>query len=75
MKLGYVRVSTVEQNESRQLETMKLYGVEKIFSEKISAKIKIPNALNLMNFSILQEKAIPSIFMTLAALQEIPKTY
>lgn len=38
MILGYVRVSTVEQNEARQLETMKKYNVEKIFSEKISAK-------------------------------------
>ena len=38
MILGYVRVSTVEQNESRQIETMKSYNVEKIFSEKVSAK-------------------------------------
>lgn len=38
MKLGYVRVSTVEQNEERQLETMKKFEVEKVFSEKISAK-------------------------------------
>jgi len=38
MILGYVRVSTVEQNESRQIETMKKYGVEKVFSEKVSAK-------------------------------------
>lgn len=38
MILGYVRVSTIEQNEGRQLETMKKYKVEKIFSEKVSAK-------------------------------------
>lgn len=38
MILGYVRVSTVEQNEGRQLETMKKYDVEKVFSEKVSAK-------------------------------------
>ena len=38
MKLGYVRVSTVEQNEARQMATMREYGVEKIFSEKVSAK-------------------------------------
>ena len=38
MILGYVRVSTVEQNESRQLETMKKYDAKKIFSEKVSAK-------------------------------------
>lgn len=38
MKIGYVRVSTVEQNEARQLVTMEKYGVEKVFSEKVSAK-------------------------------------
>lgn len=38
MILGYVRVSTVEQNEERQNVTMKKYGVEKIFMEKVSAK-------------------------------------
>ena len=38
MIVGYVRVSTVEQNESRQLVTMDKYKVEKVFSEKVSAK-------------------------------------
>lgn len=38
MIIGYVRVSTIEQNEERQLVTMEQYGVEKIFSEKVSAK-------------------------------------
>ena len=38
MIVGYVRVSSVEQNEARQLETMEKYKVEKIFSEKVSAK-------------------------------------
>lgn len=38
MIVGYVRVSTVEQNEARQLVTMEKYNVEKIFMEKVSAK-------------------------------------
>lgn len=38
MLVGYVRVSSVDQNEGRQLETMKKYGVEKVYSEKVSAK-------------------------------------
>lgn len=38
MIVGYVRVSTVEQNEERQLVSMEKHEVEKIFSEKISAK-------------------------------------
>lgn len=38
MKIGYVRVSTVEQNLDRQLEVMKSEGVEKIFQDKASGK-------------------------------------
>ena len=38
MKIGYVRVSTVEQNLARQLELMKTLEVEKIFSDKASGK-------------------------------------
>ena len=38
MIIGYVRVSTVEQNEDRQLVTMEKYKVEKVFQEKVSAK-------------------------------------
>lgn len=38
MIVGYVRVSSVDQNEARQLETMKKYNVEKVFSEKVSGK-------------------------------------
>lgn len=38
MIVGYVRVSSVEQNEGRQLVTMEKYKVNKIFSEKVSAK-------------------------------------
>lgn len=38
MKIAYVRVSTVEQNEARQVEALKKYGIEKWFIEKVSAK-------------------------------------
>lgn len=38
MIIGYIRVSTVEQNLARQEVTMERYHVEKVFSEKISAK-------------------------------------
>lgn len=40
MKIGYVRVSSVDQNLERQLEVMKAEGVEdeNIFKEKISGK-------------------------------------
>ena len=38
MIVGYVRVSSIDQCEERQLVSMEKYNVEKIFSEKVSAK-------------------------------------
>lgn len=38
MKIGYVRVSTVDQNEARQIEAMKTDGVEKTYMDKKSGK-------------------------------------
>lgn len=38
MVVGYIRVSSIEQNLARQEETMKKYEADKIFSEKVSAK-------------------------------------
>ena len=38
MKIAYVRVSTAEQNEARQIEALQQHGIEKWFTEKISGK-------------------------------------
>ena len=38
MNVAYIRVSTIEQNEARQLEAMKDKNIEKYFTEKVSAK-------------------------------------
>ncbi len=38
MRIGYVRVSTVDQNEARQIEGLKKYEIEKWFTEKVSGK-------------------------------------
>ena len=38
MKVGYVRVSTADQNEARQIEAMKTDGVAKIYMDKKSGK-------------------------------------
>nr|DAH38184.1 MAG TPA: gamma delta Resolvase, site specific recombination [Caudoviricetes sp.] len=38
MKIGYVRVSTVEQNEARQMEALREEGVDKIYMDKKSGK-------------------------------------
>lgn len=38
MNIAYVRVSTVEQNEGRQVESLKCHNIDKWFSEKVSGK-------------------------------------
>ena len=38
MRVAYVRVSTEEQNEARQIEALKQHDIEKWFTEKISGK-------------------------------------
>lgn len=38
MNIAYIRVSTVEQNEGRQVEALKKHNIDKTFIEKVSAK-------------------------------------
>ena len=38
MQLAYIRVSSMEQNEQRQVEAMEKFNIEKWFVEKISGK-------------------------------------
>jgi DNA invertase Pin-like site-specific DNA recombinase len=38
MIVGYARVSSIDQNLERQLENLKMFGAEKIFTEKQSGK-------------------------------------
>lgn len=38
MNIAYVRVSTIEQNEARQIEALEKYNIEKWFTEKVSGK-------------------------------------
>ena len=38
MKVGYVRISTKEQNTARQDVLMEKLGVEKIYTDKVSGK-------------------------------------
>lgn len=38
MQIAYIRVSTIDQNEQRQVEAMQRYSIEKWFVEKVSAK-------------------------------------
>ena len=52
MLVGYVRVSTVEQSEERQIiELKEKAGVEKFFVDKVSAKSAMrPKFDEMMNF-------------------------
>lgn len=38
MNIAYVRVSTVEQNEDRQIEALEKHNIDKWYTEKVSAK-------------------------------------
>lgn len=52
MKVAYIRVSTEEQNEARQIEAMKQHGIEKYFTEKVSGKNTTdrPELNNMLDF-------------------------
>jgi len=47
MKIGYARVSTTDQNLSLQIDALKNYGCEKIFSESKGALKERPELENL----------------------------
>lgn len=48
MNIAYVRVSTIEQNEARQIEGLQKYSIDKWFTEKVSAKDTNRPQLNAM---------------------------
>lgn len=51
MKVAYVRVSTVEQNEARQLEALKKYEIERWYTEKVSGKnMNRPQLKEMLDF-------------------------
>ena len=51
MKIGYVRVSTKEQNTARQEELMKSLGVDRVYIEKMSGRdTERPFLQEMMNF-------------------------
>ena len=52
INIAYVRVSTVDQNENRQLEGLKKYNIEKWFTEKVSAKdTNRPKLMEMLNYA------------------------
>lgn len=52
MNIAYVRVSTAEQNEARQVENLTKYDIGKWFTEKVSAKdIARPALKDMLDFA------------------------
>jgi len=52
MNIAYVRVSTIEQNEARQLEALQKKDIDKWFTEKVSAKdTKRPQLIAMLEFA------------------------
>ena len=52
MKIAYVRVSTVEQNEARQKEALGKYGIDRWYIEKVSAKdMARPQLQEMLDFA------------------------
>ena len=51
MVVAYVRVSTEEQNEARQVEALEKFNIEKWFTEKVSGKdTKRPKLQSMLEF-------------------------
>lgn len=52
MNIAYIRVSTVEQNEQRQIEGLQKYNIEKWFTDKCSGKnTDRPQLKEMLNFA------------------------
>lgn len=68
MIVAYIRVSTAEQNETRQLEAMAKQGVEKYFTEKVSGKNTTdrPELNNMIDFVRQGDTVIVHDFSRLA---------
>lgn len=51
MKVAYVRVSSADQNEERQIEALKPRGIDRWYTEKVSAKdTNRPQLLAMLDF-------------------------
>jgi len=52
MNIAYVRVSTIEQNEERQIRALEIYNIDKWFIEKVSGKdMKRTELINMLDFA------------------------
>jgi hypothetical protein len=73
MKIGYIRVSTEDQNLGRQEEAMKALGVERIYSDKASGKTMAREQYQAMRPNFVRETS--SISMPwIASAGTIPRS-
>jgi len=65
--LAYIRVSTVEQNEERQVVALQKYNPDKVFTEKVSAKdTNRPELQKLLEFARENDTIVVHDFSRLA---------
>ena len=51
MRVGYIRVSSLDQNPDRQMEDLKSQGVEKLFTDQVSGKnMNRPELQKMLSF-------------------------
>ena len=77
MKVGYIRVSTADQNPARQEEALRQHGVERVFEEKISGKdMNRPKLKELLDFVregdtvIVESRSTKDLLFIIDKLQE-----
>lgn len=58
MRVAYIRVSAIDQNEARQVEEMKKFGVEKIYIEKQSGATITDRPVFQESLDFVREKDI-----------------
>ena len=71
MKIGYIRVSTTDQNTARQEVLMAELGVEKVFIDRISGKnTDRPELKEMMGFVRNGDTVISKVFHGLHETQK-----
>lgn len=67
MNIAYIRVSTIDQNEDRQIQAMEKENIGKYFTEKVSAKdTNRPILIEMMEFARAGDTIIVKDFSRLA---------
>ena len=67
MNIAYIRVSTVDQNEDRQVKAMEKEDIEKYFTEKVSAKdTNRPSLTEMLEFARAGDTIVVQDFSRLA---------